>query len=412
MKAPFVGTIAFLVALMLTPAAWAQGGGASATGTIQGRVVDAQGAVLPGVTVTATSPALLGQQTAVTSETGNYRFPAVPPGTYTVDLRARGLQHGEARRHLDHARASRPTSTSSSRSPRCRRRSRSPANRRSSTRRRRASSAELQARTAAVDPERPRHVGAAGGHAGGADGPHRRRRQPRRHADRLHRRTASPARSACSLKASTRRKAPAAPASTSTTRRSKKCSSARRASRPRCRTRRAEPVHREVGRQPVRRRVLPRLVQQRAAGIEHPRRVHVPTAFNSSPIREHSNEIDSYYDTAINVGGPIKRDKLWWFGTYREQQNAVAQPNFQFDKTFDTKLWNPVGKATYQVNQNNKLIGYYQWGQKMQPNRAAVRHLHLQLAGADLHAGLGQLGLQGRMERHDQRQAVSRSALR
>jgi hypothetical protein len=36
--------------------AWAQGGGASSTGTIQGRISDAQGAVLPGVTVTATSP--------------------------------------------------------------------------------------------------------------------------------------------------------------------------------------------------------------------------------------------------------------------------------------------------------------------------------------------------------------------
>ncbi len=47
----------------------------------------------------------------------------------------------------------------------------------------------------------------------------------------------------------------------------------------------------------------------------------------------------------------------------------MAQPSFQFDKTFDTLLWNAVGKVTYQVNQKNKLIGYYQWGQKEQPNR-------------------------------------------
>ena len=47
----------------------------------------------------------------------------------------------------------------------------------------------------------------------------------------------------------------------------------------------------------------------------------------------------------------------------------MAQPNFQFDSTFDTKLWNPVVKGTYQLNQKNKLIGYYQWGQKEQPNR-------------------------------------------
>jgi hypothetical protein len=93
------------------------------------------------------------------------------------------------------------------------------------------------------------------------------------------------------------------------------------------------------------------------------------TAFNGSPIRPNSNEIDRYYDTAINVGGPIKRDKIWWFGTYRTQFNAVAQPNFNFDSTFNTKLWNAVGKGTYQLSQNHKLIGYYQWGQKLQPNR-------------------------------------------
>ena len=83
---------AFLIAAMSITAAapaFAQGGGASSTGTIQGRVTDAQGAVLPGVTITATSPALLGQQSAVTSDTGNYRFPAVPPGHLHAQLRAR-----------------------------------------------------------------------------------------------------------------------------------------------------------------------------------------------------------------------------------------------------------------------------------------------------------------------------------
>ena len=71
--------------------AFGQGGGASSTGTIQGRVADAQGAVLPGVTVTATSPALIQPQTTVTTETGNYRFPAVPPGTYTVTFELEGF---------------------------------------------------------------------------------------------------------------------------------------------------------------------------------------------------------------------------------------------------------------------------------------------------------------------------------
>src|SRR5262245_65368644 len=85
------GLLALLVTVAFAGSAFAQGGGASSTGTIQGRVVDAQGAVLPGVTVTATSPAALGAQTTVTSDTGNYRFPALPPGTYTVTYELAGF---------------------------------------------------------------------------------------------------------------------------------------------------------------------------------------------------------------------------------------------------------------------------------------------------------------------------------
>ena len=85
------GLLALLVALSFGSTAFAQGGGASSTGTIQGRVTDAQGAVLPGVTVTATSPALIQPQTTVTSETGNYRFPAVPPGEFELTYELAGF---------------------------------------------------------------------------------------------------------------------------------------------------------------------------------------------------------------------------------------------------------------------------------------------------------------------------------
>ena len=58
-----LGLLALLATVWSAPTVFAQGGGASSTGTIQGRVSDAQGAVLPGVTVTATSPSALGAQT-------------------------------------------------------------------------------------------------------------------------------------------------------------------------------------------------------------------------------------------------------------------------------------------------------------------------------------------------------------
>jgi hypothetical protein len=77
--------------LLAVPSAFAQGGGASSTGSISGDVKDEQGGVLPGVTVTATSPAQPGALTAVTNEAGIYRFPAVPPGVYALGYELAGF---------------------------------------------------------------------------------------------------------------------------------------------------------------------------------------------------------------------------------------------------------------------------------------------------------------------------------
>ena len=54
------------------------------TGAINGKVTDNSGGVLPGVTVTASSPSMQGVRTDVTNESGEYRFPAVAPGTYNL----------------------------------------------------------------------------------------------------------------------------------------------------------------------------------------------------------------------------------------------------------------------------------------------------------------------------------------
>jgi hypothetical protein len=91
---------------------------------------------------------------------------------------------------------------------------------------------------------------------------------------------------------------------------------------------------------------------------------------------------------------------VWFFGTYREQFNAVAQPNFQFDSTFNTKLWNAVGKHRYQLNQKNKLIGYYQWGQKEQPNRLPFSTYTYPPPEQTLRSSSGSWVYKGRVEQH------------
>jgi hypothetical protein len=61
------------------------------TGEIVGKVTDESGAVLPGVTVTIRGLGVAGAPTAVTSETGDYRFPVLPAGTYDVDYALQGF---------------------------------------------------------------------------------------------------------------------------------------------------------------------------------------------------------------------------------------------------------------------------------------------------------------------------------
>src|SRR5688500_19866951 len=52
----------------------------SGTGAVNGRVTDTSDAVMPGVTVTLTSPSQMGVRTEVTDADGSYRFSAVTPG--------------------------------------------------------------------------------------------------------------------------------------------------------------------------------------------------------------------------------------------------------------------------------------------------------------------------------------------
>jgi len=55
------------------------------TGEIIGKIVDESGSVLPGVTVTLRGAGVAGAPSVVTSDTGTYRFPVLPPGTYNVE---------------------------------------------------------------------------------------------------------------------------------------------------------------------------------------------------------------------------------------------------------------------------------------------------------------------------------------
>src|SRR5204863_2263690 len=74
-----------LLALLIPSAAFAQ---ASITGVVK----DASGAVLPGITVEASSPALIEKaRSVVTDGGGQYRIVTLPPGIYTLTFALSGF---------------------------------------------------------------------------------------------------------------------------------------------------------------------------------------------------------------------------------------------------------------------------------------------------------------------------------
>lgn len=88
-----IRAIAFIVVatLGIAPAAVAQ----ETTGAIVGVVRDSDGAVLPGATVEAVGP--VGTVTVVTDGAGEYRFPRLPSGVYTVKANLDGFTPREGK---------------------------------------------------------------------------------------------------------------------------------------------------------------------------------------------------------------------------------------------------------------------------------------------------------------------------
>ena len=359
---------ASLACWVAVPCAFAQGGGASSTGSINGKVADASGAILPGVTVTAASSSLMGVQTSVTNETGSYRFPALPPGTYSLTYELAGFNTLK-RENIDLALGFTATvsveMTVASLQETVTVTGASPVIDTSSTRVQQnfkldqlqsiPNGRDMWSLLAVTPSVQMSRIDVGGNRAGTQTGytAYGFSGQVRVLIEGINT-TEGTGGAGFYFDYSSLEEVFMGTSGQS-----------------------AEMPNPGVQSQFIAKSGGNRFSGEYYAdwynnalqGENIPDSYTVPSAFNNSPIRPNSNEIAQYFDTAINVGGPIAKDKLWWFGTYRTQKNAVAQPNFLFDQTFDTKLWNAVGKGTYQLNANNKLIGYYQWGQKLQPNR-------------------------------------------
>jgi len=87
-KMKYIATFTFLLLLALVPTT----NGQTSKGFIVGTVTDPNGAAVPGVTIKATNTATGVARETLSQADGSYRFDAVDPATYKVDVTASGFK--------------------------------------------------------------------------------------------------------------------------------------------------------------------------------------------------------------------------------------------------------------------------------------------------------------------------------
>src|SRR6266540_3066545 len=83
---------------------------------------------------------------------------------------------------------------------------------------------------------------------------------------------------------------------------------------------------------------------------------------------DQTNRTTSYHDLNTDLGGFIAKDRLWWYGSFRNQNVAAQYANFPVEPHV-TDLLNFSGKGTYQISANNKLVAFATSNRKHQPTR-------------------------------------------
>ncbi len=86
------------------------------------------------------------------------------------------------------------------------------------------------------------------------------------------------------------------------------------------------------------------------------------------------NPLDYLYDYGGDFGGPIIKDKLWFYTAFRRTEinrfiigyEVNGQPGLEYA---DLKHW--TGKLTWQISKNNKFMGWVNYDAKAMPNRSA-----------------------------------------
>jgi carboxypeptidase family protein len=81
-------------------------------------------------------------------------------------------------------------------------------------------------------------------------------------------------------------------------------------------------------------------------------------------------------DVNGDLGGPFVKDKLWWFGSFRNYRTIDATPGYtvvgsdgSLTNPFLSNLRNYTASGKYQINNNNQLSVFWTYNKKFQPHR-------------------------------------------
>ncbi len=87
----------------------------------------------------------------------------------------------------------------------------------------------------------------------------------------------------------------------------------------------------------------------------------------SGQVREKADHVHSIKDYGFDLGGPIIKDKLWFYGTYGKQDIKICRLNGTEDATL---LPSYNAKLNWQAGTNTMVTGYYFVGSKQKFGRA------------------------------------------
>lgn len=96
-----------------------------------------------------------------------------------------------------------------------------------------------------------------------------------------------------------------------------------------------------------------------------------------------SNKFTKLYNLYGDIGGPILRDKIWFYFSYLDGYQGEFRPGYIGIKSgkpeiFYSKLQNPTGKLTFQLTPNQKVETSWQLNRKWQPYRGAGKYRPLE----------------------------------